>query len=142
MEVASTTLGTAIIILLLHVTVKSLSGPTADRFLRQNTVSSVQPRNVSHRRLTSKTITTTNCDTVRIDPYPFEMRLLYEYSVEAEGGSAINLDDLEQAIAHAVANELNMCDGLGRPLFSVQTTAKHSFSKTGMTRPTHQQRMV
>jgi hypothetical protein len=38
---------------------------------------------------------------------------------------------MEMAIAHAVAQELDTCDDMDRPLFKVKTDAKHAFSKNG-----------
>ena len=132
MEAAVTTLGTIVAIVLLYCAAEFISQPASTNgFLRSNISSNAQVHQMDTRQLKTRTITTTNCDSVRVDPYPFQLTLLYEYSVEAEAGSAISLDALEQAIVHTVANELNMCDGLGQPLFSVKETARHSFSKTG-----------
>lgn len=129
-EVMVTTISTLLLVLLVQSAAQSISPTRSTGFLRHDT---------NARRLTTKTIATTNCDAIRLEPYPFELQLLYQYSVEVKSGGGISLnelDDIKRAVDHAVANELNMCDGLGRPLFTVKTNSRHSFSKTAFCVPT------
>ena len=81
------------------------------------------------RTLSGSTITTPNCDAIRITSYPAELQLFYTYSVEFNDDLLLN--DMERAIAIAVALELDMCDVDGRPVYKVKTDTKHSFSKSG-----------
>lgn len=90
-----------------------------------------QPSVLRGRNLTASTVSTTECDNIRVEPYSAELQLLYEYSAEFEAGKSSSLAGLETAVAHAVALELDMCDELGRPLYKVKTNTRHTFSKTG-----------
>ncbi|KAG7360852.1 hypothetical protein IV203_035951 [Nitzschia inconspicua] len=80
------------------------------------------------RVLSSATVTTPDCSAIRLAPYPAELQLFYDYSVEFKRGRAVSLTDLERAIANAVAVKLNTCDASGRPLFKVRTDVPHRFS--------------
>lgn len=88
------------------------------------------PSKLRARKLTSTTVTTSDCNSIRLSPYPAELQLFYEYSIEFRAGRAVSLTDLEQAIANTVAVRLNICDTSGRPVFKVRTDAPHRFSDT------------
>jgi hypothetical protein len=90
------------------------------------------PSKLRARKLTSTTVTTSDCNSIRLSPFPAELQLFYEYSVEFRAGRAVSLTDLEQAIANTVADRLNICDTSGRPVFKVRTDAPHRFSDTSM----------
>jgi hypothetical protein len=93
---------------------------------------SVQPlSNLRSRSLSDSAISTTDCSNIRLEPYQAQLQLVYEYSVEFEGGQISDLSGLERAIAYAVAFELNMCDDLDRPLYKIKTNTRHNYSKTG-----------
>jgi hypothetical protein len=79
----------------------------------------------------TSTVSTTNCEKMRSEPYSAELQLVYEYSAEFEAGKTKTLTGLEAAVAHAVASELDMCDDFGRPLYKVKTNTRHGYSKTG-----------
>ncbi|MGK3749480.1 MAG: hypothetical protein ACI8RD_001775 [Bacillariaceae sp.] len=81
------------------------------------------------RELSTQTIATPKCNTIRTSPYPAELQLFYSYSVEFK--IAFSLADIERAIANAVALELDMCDILSRPVYKVKTITGHSFSNSG-----------
>jgi hypothetical protein len=83
------------------------------------------------RSLQGPTLTTTNCNVIRLDDYQAELQLLYKYLVEFESGGSRSLHGLEDAIAHAVAQELDTCDAMDRPLYKVKTNTQHDFSRTG-----------
>jgi hypothetical protein len=93
-------------------------------------VAAIQPR-LRGRALASPTLTTTNCNAIRLEDYRAELQLVYKYVVEFAAGGSRSLIGLQQAIAHAVAQELNSCDILDRPLYKVKTTTQHAFSKDG-----------
>jgi hypothetical protein len=83
------------------------------------------------RALRAPTVTTSNCNSFRLAPYPAELQLFYEYSVEFKAGRAVSLADLERAVSNAVALELDVCDALDRPMYKVKTNTRHIFSDTG-----------
>jgi hypothetical protein len=66
-----------------------------------------------------------------LEDYQAELQLLYKYLVEFESGGSRSLRGLEDAIAHAVAQELDTCDAMDRPLYKVKTNTQHDFSKSG-----------
>jgi hypothetical protein len=68
------------------------------------------------RSLQSPTLATTNCNVIRLDDYQAELQLFYTYLVESKSGDSRSLHGLEDAIAHAVAQELDTCDSMDRPL--------------------------
>ncbi len=83
------------------------------------------------RTLSDTTVSTPNCDTIRLVPYAAELQLLYEYSVEFQRGSSVSLTDLERALAYAVAFQLDTCDFVCRDMYTVRTNAQHQFSQEG-----------
>jgi hypothetical protein len=83
------------------------------------------------RSLQGPTLTTTNCNVIRLEDYQAELQLLFKYLVEFESGGSRSLRGLEDAIAHAVAQELDSCDAMDRPLYKVNTNTQHDFSKSG-----------
>lgn len=90
--------------------------------------SSTSSSNLRVRTLSSTTVTTPDCSVIRRAPYPAELQLFYEYSIEFKAGRAVSLTDMERHIANAVAIQLNICDTSGRPVFKVRTDAPHRFS--------------
>jgi hypothetical protein len=80
----------------------------------------------------SSTVATSDCSAIRLAPYPAELQLFYEYSVEFKAGRAVSLRELERAISTHVAHQLDMCDNLGRPVYKVKTASQHGFSDKGM----------
>ncbi|KAL3943091.1 MAG: hypothetical protein SGBAC_002824 [Bacillariaceae sp.] len=72
-------------------------------------------------------ISTANCNFVRRN-YNAELHLFYSYKIEFASGSENQLEGTEIAIANAVAQALDTCDDMDRPLFAVKTGAKHIFT--------------
>jgi hypothetical protein len=93
-------------------------------------VAASQPR-LRGRSLVGPTLTTTNCNAIRLEDYQAELQLVYKYLVEFAAGGSRSLHGLQQAITHAVAQELDSCDILDRPLYKIKTTTQHAFSKVG-----------
>jgi hypothetical protein len=81
------------------------------------------------RQLQGPSLTTARCNMIRIEDYQAELQLLYEYEVEFALDSPRSLTGMELLIAHAVVQELDMCDEYDRPLYKVKTNARHAFSK-------------
>ena len=81
------------------------------------------------RLLTGPTISTTKCNAIRTESYKAELQLFYTYSVEFGPGSSRKLDGMEEAIAYIVAQALDSCDIMGRPIYQVKTTTPHKVSK-------------
>lgn len=86
---------------------------------------------IYQRSLTGPTLTTTGCNVIRSDDYKAELQLVYSYLVEFAAGSSRSLRGLEDAIVHAVAQEMSSCDEFDRPLYKVRTNTQHVFSKDG-----------
>lgn len=80
------------------------------------------------------TLTTTSCNVVRLEDYHAELQLVYAYLVEFASGSSRSLRGLEDVVTHAVAQELDACDDMDRPLYRVKTNTRHEFSKDGTLR--------
>jgi hypothetical protein len=107
---------------------ETLSLPTKNVHLRGNHV--VERRQESSwRRLPAPTLTTTRCNVIRLEDYQAELQLVYSYLVEFATGSSRSLSGVETAITHAVAQELDDCDIIDRPLYKVKTNTRHAFSK-------------
>lgn len=85
----------------------------------------------SHNKRALTTLTTTNCNAIRLEEYEAELQLLYEYEVEFEAEGTRSLRGLEDAIAHALAQNLDSCDEFDQALYKVKATTRHTFSKTG-----------
>ena len=83
----------------------------------------------SWRRLTAPTLTTTRCNAIHLEDYQAELQLVYSYLVEFAAGGSRSLSGIERAITHAVAQELDDCDIIDRPLYKVKTNTRHAFSK-------------
>jgi hypothetical protein len=81
------------------------------------------------RQLQGPSLTTARCNMIRIEDYQAELQLLYEYEVEFALDSPRSLTSMELLIAHAVVQELDICDEYDRPLYKVKTNARHAFSK-------------
>jgi hypothetical protein len=81
------------------------------------------------RKLQGPSLTTARCNMIRVENYQAELQLLYEYEVEFAFDSPRSLSGMELLIAHAVVQELDVCDEYDRPLYKVQTNARHAFSK-------------
>jgi hypothetical protein len=90
--------------------------------------SSASFSSVRARTLSSTTVTTSDCSAIRSAPYPAELQLFYEYSVEFNPGKVVNLAHLERAISNTVAIQLSICDTFGQPVFKVRTDTPHRFS--------------
>lgn len=106
----------------------TLSVSTKDVHLRGNHV--VERRQESSwRRLNAPTLTTTRCNAIHLEDYQAELQLVYSYLVEFAAGSSRSLSGIETAITHAVAQELDDCDVIDRPLYKVKTNTRHAFSK-------------
>ena len=86
---------------------------------------------LNDRQLVAKTLTSTKCNVVRLDPYNAELQLVYSYLVEF-AGHLQSLGGMEMATAQAVSQVLDGCDSLDRPLYEVATNTTHTFSKNGM----------
>jgi hypothetical protein len=80
---------------------------------------------------TPSALTTTNCNAIRQEDYQAELQLVYEYLVEFKKGGSRSLHGIETAITHAVAQNLDTCDALDRPLYKIKANTRHTFSKTG-----------
>ncbi|CAJ1953458.1 unnamed protein product [Cylindrotheca closterium] len=72
-------------------------------------------------------ISTANCNFVRRS-YDVTLQLVYAYKIQFASGSENQLEGTEIAIANAVAQALDTCDDMDRPLFAVKTGAKHIFT--------------
>jgi hypothetical protein len=105
-----------------------------DQTLKAILGSSASYSNLRARVLSSTTVTTSDCSAIRSAPYPAELQLFYEYSVEFNPGRAVNLVDLERAIANVVAIQLSICDTSGQPVFKVLTGTPHRFSDKSKSR--------
>ena len=79
------------------------------------------------------TVTSTNCSTVRSEPYRTRMELIYDYLVEYNDvdGALPDLIGIESAISYGVAGSLNTCDSEGSPLFAVELASRHRVAKEG-----------
>ena len=74
-------------------------------------------------------ITTTSCNEIRTEDYEAELQLVYEYLVEFKEDSTRSLVGIERGITQAIAQELDACDALDRPVYKVKATSRHTFSK-------------
>jgi hypothetical protein len=79
------------------------------------------------------TLTTTQCNVIRFEDYVYaaELQLVYSYLVEFAAGSSRSLAGVEDAISHAVAQALDSCDVLDRPMYEVKMNTHHELSKDG-----------
>jgi hypothetical protein len=107
---------------------ETLSVSTKDVYLRGNHVAERRKQS-SWRRLPAPTLTTTRCNVIRHEDYQAELQLVYSYLVEFAAGSSRSLSGVERAITHAVAEELDDCDVIDRPLYKVKTNTRHAISK-------------
>jgi hypothetical protein len=117
-----------LILLVGNATGSMLAGESVEAVILSTIENSTVFSNLRSRILTSTTVTTSDCSAIRTDPFPAELQLFYEYSVEFKAGRAVSLSDLERAIASAVAIQLNICDTAGRPAFKIRTDFPHRFS--------------
>ena len=101
---------------------------TRNRYDFSDTATSTHLRG---RLLSSSTVATSDCSAIRLAPYPAELQLLYDSSVEFKSGRAVSLKELARALANHVALHLDMCDNLGRPVYKVKLDSQHRFSKNG-----------
>jgi len=72
------------------------------------------------RRSLQETISTADCNAIRVEPFPVRLDMYYFYLLEYNDTSALNLYGVDQTIGAAIIDVLNGCDGQGMPMYAVQ----------------------
>lgn len=72
------------------------------------------------RRFLQETISTADCNTIRVEPFPVRLDMYYFYLLEYNDTSVLNLYGVDQTIGAAIIEVLNECDGQGMPMYAVQ----------------------
>jgi len=80
----------------------------------------------------TETISTADCNNVRVNSYHARLDLYYFYLLEFEDGAELNLRSVGKAIATELVKVLNECDQTDRPKFAVALhPSAHVFSEGG-----------